>query len=60
MEDIRDVVKYWYKCNCPLSQTCILSSLGQHLLHASIQQNKTMLTVQIGAMDGQSNDPMYR
>mmetsp|Transcript_29337 Transcript_29337/g.32932 ORF Transcript_29337/g.32932 Transcript_29337/m.32932 type:complete len:442 (+) Transcript_29337:57-1382(+) len=59
MEDIRDVVKYWYKFNCPLKQTCILSSLGQHLLHAAIQQNKTMLTVQIGAMDGRSNDPMY-
>ena len=59
LEEIHQVVQYFYTFNCPLKESCKFGSLGQHLLHAAIQQNKTLLTVQIGAMDGYSNDPMH-
>ena len=32
---------------------------GQHLLHIAMKRNQTLLTVQVGAMDGYHNDPMY-
>jgi len=41
------------------SSTCLYSSIGQHLLQHAFKQNKTLLTVQVGVMDGISNDPMY-
>ena len=59
LQEIRDVVKYWYGFNCPHKSSCKFASIGQHLLHHAIQRNETLLTVQVGAMDGKSNDPMY-
>ena len=58
-QEIRDVVKYWYEFNCPLKSSCTFASIGQHLLHYAIQRNETLLTLQVGAMDGKSNDPMF-
>mmetsp|Transcript_39020 Transcript_39020/g.82053 ORF Transcript_39020/g.82053 Transcript_39020/m.82053 type:complete len:398 (+) Transcript_39020:123-1316(+) len=58
-QDIRDAIKYWYDFNCPRKLACTFASIGQHLLHLAIQRNETLLTLQVGAMDGKSNDPMY-
>ena len=58
-EAIRSVLKFWYEFNCPQKTSCTFLSIGQHLLHHAIKQNQTLLTVQVGAMDGISNDPMY-
>jgi hypothetical protein len=56
---LRSVVKHWHEINCPEKNTCQFSSIGQHLLHLAMKWNQTLLTVQVGAMDGRSNDPMY-
>lgn len=39
--------------------SCRFDSIGQHLLHYASLYNTTLLTVQVGAMDGKSNDPLY-
>ena len=57
--EIRRIVNYWHSFNCPRPASCKFASVGQHLLHLAAQQNETLLTLQIGAMDGKSNDPMY-
>ena len=59
VEEIHNVIKYWYQYNCPRKSSCTFASIGQHLLHLAIQRNETLLTLQVGAMDGKSNDPMY-
>uniref|UniRef100_A0A7S1Z3L5 Methyltransferase FkbM domain-containing protein n=1 Tax=Ditylum brightwellii TaxID=49249 RepID=A0A7S1Z3L5_9STRA len=62
LEEILPVLKAWHDSNCVpyiKGQNCLFASIGQHLLHHAIQQNKTFFTVQVGAMDGKSNDPMY-
>lgn len=41
------------------AKTFTFREVGHALLAASEQQNTTLLTVQVGGMDGQSNDPMY-
>jgi len=56
---LQSVVKHWHEINCPEKNTCQFSSIGQHLLHLAMKWNQTLLTVQVGAMDGRSNDPMY-
>lgn len=53
------MTKYWHEFNCPGKQSCTFASIGQHLLNHAVQHNRHLLTVQIGAMDGISNDPMY-
>eukprot|EP00584_Thalassiosira_punctigera_P017870 CAMPEP_0172560970 /NCGR_PEP_ID=MMETSP1067-20121228/90991_1 /TAXON_ID=265564 ORGANISM="Thalassiosira punctigera, Strain Tpunct2005C2" /NCGR_SAMPLE_ID=MMETSP1067 /ASSEMBLY_ACC=CAM_ASM_000444 /LENGTH=295 /DNA_ID=CAMNT_0013350901 /DNA_START=99 /DNA_END=986 /DNA_ORIENTATION=+ len=59
LQDIRDAIKCWYDFNCPRKAACQFASIGQHLLHLAIQRNETLVTLQVGAMDGKSNDPMY-
>lgn len=65
LEEIRSVLNDWYKSNCQKGMgeankhSCSFASIGQHLLHHAIELNQTLLTVQVGAMDGKSNDPMY-
>ena len=56
---LQSIVKHWHEINCPEKNTCQFSSIGQHLLHLAMKWNQTLLTVQVGAMDGRSNDPMY-
>ncbi len=72
--EIEEVIRFWYHFQCPPPPTnrtlqnvpehfkgsCKVESLGQYLLHAAFQANKLLLTVQVGAMDGTSNDPMYK
>jgi hypothetical protein len=58
-DETQSFVKYWHEINCPQKDTCRFSSIGQNLLHLSMKRNKTLLTLQVGAMDGKSNDPMY-
>ena len=60
LQEVRDMAKNWHASNCPGSETCKFASIGQNLLHHAIQRNETLLTVQVGAMDGVSNDPMYK
>lgn len=63
--EVRSVLRYWYEFNCQKGMgevqkgSCSFASIGQHLLYHAIQLNQTLLTVQVGAMDGKSNDPMY-
>lgn len=68
LEEIYSVLKYWYEFNCvevdadtgeKAAYSCNFHSIGQHLLHHAIERNETLLTVQVGAMDGISNDPMF-
>ena len=59
LDEVRSILKYWIEYNCPSSKQCRFSSIGQHLLQYAINHNKTLLTVQFGAMDGVSNDPLY-
>jgi len=58
-DELLRIVKYWRELNCPQRDTCKFASIGQHLLHIAMERNQTLLTVQVGAMDGRSNDPMY-
>lgn len=58
-DEIYSILNYWHEFNCPLQNTCTFISIGQHLLHHAIEKKKTLLTLQVGAMDGKSNDPMY-
>jgi len=58
-DELLSIVKYWRELNCPQRDTCKFASIGQHLLHIAMERNQTLLTVQVGAMDGRSNDPMY-
>ena len=58
-DELLHIVKYWHDFNCPQQKTCQFGSIGQHLLHIAMKRNQTLLTVQVGAMDGYSNDPMY-
>ena len=60
LAEIQGAVTYWYDFNCPLKEMCDFASIGQHLLHLATRRNKTLLTVQIGAMDGVSNDPFHK
>ena len=71
--EIREVCRAWHLFHCPPAprndtlqpvaeayrRTCTFEGLGQHLLHAAARADKSLLTVQVGAMDGTSNDPMY-
>lgn len=60
--EIRSVLKSWYGLTCARGGTtasCNFNSIGQHLLHHATRHNQTLLTVQVGAMDGKSNDPFY-
>lgn len=59
LDEVQNIVKYWHSFNCPQKDTCRFSLIGQHLLHAAMKLNQTLLSVQVGAMDGRSNDPMY-
>jgi len=59
VDQLLNIVKYWHEINCPQKDTCQFASIGQHLLHIAMKRNQTLLTVQVGAMDGRSNDPMY-
>jgi len=59
LDRLLSIVKYWHEINCPQKETCQFASIGQHLLHIAMKRNQTLLTVQVGAMDGRSNDPMY-
>lgn len=62
-DQIHHLAKLWSTFNCPKNveqaPKCNFVSLGRHLLDHAINNNVTLLTVQIGAMDGKSNDPMY-
>ena len=45
VEEIENVIKYWYTYNCPRKSSCTFASIGQHLLHlVAIQRNETLLT----------------
>ena len=71
--EIQKVMEFWHRFQCPptptkttlqkvpeeYKHTCKVASLGQYLLHAAHRANKSLLTVQVGAMDGTTNDPMY-
>ena len=57
--ELHSIVDHWHEINCPDKSTCRFSSIGQHLLHIAMKRNRTLLTVQVGAMDGRSNDPMH-
>mmetsp|Transcript_21014 Transcript_21014/g.32043 ORF Transcript_21014/g.32043 Transcript_21014/m.32043 type:complete len:397 (+) Transcript_21014:69-1259(+) len=59
LDRLQSIVNYWHEINCPQKETCQFASIGQHLLHIAMKRNQTLLTVQVGAMDGRSNDPMY-
>lgn len=59
LDEIRRIVKYWHGFNCPRRKSCRFASVGQHLLHLAAHRNETLLSVQVGAMDGKSNDPLY-
>jgi hypothetical protein len=59
LEEIQSVLKHWYEFNCPREKSCTFASIGQHLLHHAIKIKKTLLTVQVGAMDGITGDPMH-
>ena len=53
--EVQSVLNYWYGFNCAKGSnknSCNFDSIGQHLLHHAIQRNQTLLTVQVGAMDG--------
>lgn len=62
-DDVYHLIKLWWSANCPANipqfPRCTFRSIGRLLLHHAIQQGRTLVTLQIGAMDGQSNDPMY-
>ena len=53
------IIKFWHEINCPQKNTCNFFSIGQHLLHIAMKRNQTLLTVQVGGMDGRSNDPLF-
>jgi len=68
LEEIYSILKYWYEFKCAKVNathtgenpaSCNFHSIGQHLLHHAIELKETLLTVQVGAMDGISNDPMF-
>ncbi|KAL7461558.1 hypothetical protein ACHAXS_001978 [Conticribra weissflogii] len=73
LAEARSLLKYWLEFNCPNSScqkqpraerirtcpSCTFSSVAHYLLRHAIVRNETLLTVQVGAMDGRSNDPMY-
>jgi hypothetical protein len=59
LDQVQGIVKYWHEINCPQQETCKFHSIGQHLLHIAMKRKQTLLTVQVGAMDGRSNDPMH-
>lgn len=59
LDEIYSIIKYWHEFNCPAEPRCNLESISQHLLHHAIELNKTLITAQVGAMDGETNDPMY-
>jgi len=65
-DDIYSSLNFWYEFNCfgegesaVRKKSCSFGSIGQHLLHHAIQRDETLLTVQVGAMNGYNNDPMY-
>lgn len=62
-DQLYDLIQLWYVANCPANipkyKRCKFRSIGRYLLSHAIQYQKTLLTVQIGAMDGKSNDPLY-
>jgi hypothetical protein len=62
-EHVHQLLKLWFIANCPAdipkAKTCKFASIGQFFLNHAIKHDMTLLTVQIGAMDGKSNDPMY-
>jgi len=73
LAEARSLLKYWLEFNCPNSlcqmqpraerirtcPSCTFDSIAHYLLRHAIVRNETLLTVQVGAMDGRSNDPMY-
>ncbi|CAJ1942154.1 unnamed protein product [Cylindrotheca closterium] len=54
-DQIYHLVKLWWSANCSANTTkfkkCTFRSIGRHLLHHAIQQDRTLVTLQIGAMD---------
>eukprot|EP00980_Cylindrotheca_fusiformis_P011670 scaffold2756_cov105-Cylindrotheca_fusiformis.AAC.1 len=60
---IYNLVKLWFDAYCPIDRPkaadCKFISIGRYLLDHAIKHDRTLLTVQIGAMDGKSNDPIY-
>lgn len=41
-------------------KSCLFEDIGRRIVKDTISANKTIFTVQIGGMDGKSNDPMYK
>lgn len=44
----------------PTKPTCEFTTIGQRLLKRATDRNQLLLTAQVGGMDGQSGDPMYK
>jgi hypothetical protein len=62
-DQVYHLVNLWFQANCPSNvpnaKSCKFHSIGRYLLNHAIKHDMTLLTVQIGAMDGKSNDPMF-
>ena len=62
-DHVYSLVKLWFEANCPAgtekARTCKFRDIGRYLLDHAVKHDLTMLKIQIGAMDGKSNDPMY-
>eukprot|EP00544_Gedaniella_sp_CCMP2646_P013105 CAMPEP_0202500128 /NCGR_PEP_ID=MMETSP1361-20130828/32038_1 /ASSEMBLY_ACC=CAM_ASM_000849 /TAXON_ID=210615 /ORGANISM="Staurosira complex sp., Strain CCMP2646" /LENGTH=361 /DNA_ID=CAMNT_0049132493 /DNA_START=29 /DNA_END=1114 /DNA_ORIENTATION=- len=56
---VHHVVQEMHQQDYALARRPHFNAIGQGLLQEAVQANQMLLTVQIGGMDGKSNDPMY-
>jgi hypothetical protein len=62
-DHVYHLIELWFEANCPINvqkaESCRFVTLGQYLLNHAIRHGLTLLTVEIGAMDGKTSDPIH-
>ena len=56
----KEILQLYQEGKGTMNKTPGFVTVGRRLLNYSMIHNQTLLTLQIGGMDGYSNDPMYR
>jgi hypothetical protein len=59
LDDVQQVVTKYEHKEYALERKRNFDSIGKLLYQFALEKNQTLLTVQIGGMDGETSDPMY-